>query len=84
MGPGRPGFTPRWKKRFYSAVADIAVNAKAGLVLAMSHRQSRIERWIMSVDDKGKPCARPTSIAIASTISWENSACMPAPTRWPT
>ncbi|WP_238926309.1 TonB-dependent receptor [Achromobacter xylosoxidans] len=56
---GEPGFTPRWKKRFYSAVADIAVNDKAGLVLAMSHRQSRIERWIMSVDDKGKPLRTP-------------------------
>ncbi|WYX16666.1 secretin and TonB N-terminal domain-containing protein [Achromobacter xylosoxidans] len=55
---GEPGFTPRWKTR-YSAVADIAVNDKAGLVLAMSHRQSRIERWIMSVDDKGKPLRTP-------------------------
>ncbi|MCH3880710.1 hypothetical protein LZC38_08630, partial [Campylobacter jejuni] len=36
---GEPGFTPRWQKRFYSVVADIAVNDKAGMVLAMSHRQ---------------------------------------------
>ncbi|MFP3758180.1 hypothetical protein SB751_30355, partial [Cupriavidus sp. SIMBA_020] len=40
-------------------MADIAVNDRAGLVLAMSRRQSRIERWIMSVDDKGKPLRTP-------------------------
>ena len=52
---GEPGYTPQWKKRFYSAVADIAVNDKAGFVLAMSHRQSDIARWIMGADDNGKP-----------------------------
>ncbi|CUR69607.1 TonB-dependent receptor [Achromobacter xylosoxidans] len=58
---GEPGFTPRWQKRFYSAVADIAVNDKAGMVLSLSHRQSRIERWGLTADDAGKPLRAPHS-----------------------
>ncbi len=58
---GEPGFTPRWQKRFYSVVADIAVNDKAGMVLAMSHRQSRIARWGLSADDAGKSLRTPNN-----------------------
>ncbi|CAB3641102.1 TonB-dependent receptor [Achromobacter pestifer] len=52
---GKPGYSPEWKKRFYSAVGDIAFNEKSGAVLAMSRRESNITRWNMGVDDKGQP-----------------------------
>jgi len=52
---GKPGYSPEWKKRFYSAVGDIAFNEKTGAVLAMSRRESDITRWNMGVDDKGQP-----------------------------
>ncbi len=52
---GKPGYSPEWKKRFYSAVGDIAFSEKAGAVLAMSRRESDITRWNMGVDDKGQP-----------------------------
>ncbi|WP_241132492.1 TonB-dependent receptor plug domain-containing protein [Achromobacter insuavis] len=51
---GSPGYSPAWTKRFYSAVGDIAFNDKSGVVLALSHRQSDITRWIMGADDKGE------------------------------
>ncbi|WP_233638993.1 TonB-dependent receptor plug domain-containing protein [Achromobacter xylosoxidans] len=50
---GKPGFSPKWKKQFYSAVGDIAVSDKAGMVLAISQRQSRIARAVLGVDDTG-------------------------------
>ncbi|MGD7366492.1 TonB-dependent receptor, partial [Ralstonia pseudosolanacearum] len=52
---GQPGYSPEWKKRFYSAVGDFAFNDKSGVVLAMSRRESDITRWNMGVDDKGQP-----------------------------
>ncbi|MNX52191.1 Ferripyoverdine receptor precursor [compost metagenome] len=52
---GKPGYSPEWKKRFYSAVGDIAFNEKSGAVLAMSRRESDITRWNMGVDDAGQP-----------------------------
>lgn len=52
---GQPGYSPEWKKRFYSAVGDFAFNDKAGVVLAMSRRESDITRWNMGVDDDGQP-----------------------------
>lgn len=51
---GRPGFSPQWKKQFYSAIGDIAVNDKAGMVLALSQRQSLISRAVLGVDETGK------------------------------
>ncbi|WP_427992578.1 secretin and TonB N-terminal domain-containing protein [Achromobacter sp.] len=51
---GKPGFSPQWKKQFYSAISDIAVNDKAGMVLAMSQRQSQITRALLSVDETGR------------------------------
>lgn len=52
---GKPGYSPEWKKRFYSAVGDLAFNEKSGAVLAMSRRESDITRWNMGVDAKGQP-----------------------------
>ncbi|CUJ97884.1 Outer membrane receptor for ferric coprogen and ferric-rhodotorulic acid [Achromobacter sp. 2789STDY5608615] len=52
---GRPGYSPIWQKRFYTAVGDIAFNDKAGAVLTLSHRQSDITRANMGVDDAGQP-----------------------------
>ncbi len=52
---GKPGYSPEWKKRFYTAVGDVAFNEKSGAVLAMSRRESDITRWNMGVDDKGQP-----------------------------
>ncbi len=52
---GKPGYSPEWKKRFYSAVGDVAFNDKSGAVLAMSRRESDITRWNMGVDDNGQP-----------------------------
>ena len=52
---GQPGYSPEWKKRFYSVVGDFAFNDKSGVVLAMSRRESDITRWNMGVDDKGQP-----------------------------
>lgn len=54
---GKPGYSPEWKKRFYSAVGDVAFNEKSGMVLAVSRRESDITRWNMGVDDKGQPLA---------------------------
>lgn len=42
---GTPDFTPSWRKRFHTASADIALGERAGLVLGLSRRISRIERW---------------------------------------
>ncbi|WMD21360.1 TonB-dependent receptor [Achromobacter seleniivolatilans] len=50
---GKPGYSPEWKKRFYSAVGDFAFNEKTGAVIAMSRRESDITRWNMGVDEKG-------------------------------
>jgi hypothetical protein len=52
---GKPGYSPEWKKRFYSAVGDIAFNEKSGAVLALSRRESDITRWNMGVDEQGQP-----------------------------
>lgn len=49
-GQGKPGFSPEWKKRFYTAIGDIAINDKTGAVLSMSRRESSIRRWNMGVD----------------------------------
>ncbi|WP_116520677.1 TonB-dependent receptor plug domain-containing protein [Achromobacter insuavis] len=51
---GKPGYSPQWTKRFYSVVGDFALNDKSGVVMALSHRQSDISRWIMGADDKGE------------------------------
>ncbi len=48
-GQGKPGFSPEWKKRFYTAIGDIAINDKTGAVLSMSRRESSIRRWNMGV-----------------------------------
>lgn len=52
---GHFDYSPRWKKNFYSALGDVAFSEKAGMVLALSRRQSDITRAAMGVDGKGQP-----------------------------
>ncbi|PTN52954.1 TonB-dependent receptor, partial [Achromobacter xylosoxidans] len=52
---GHFDYSPKWKKNFYSALGDVAFSEKAGMVLALSRRQSDITRAAMGVDDKGQP-----------------------------
>ena len=52
---GHFDYSPRWKKSFYSALGDVAFSEKAGMVLALSRRQSDITRADLGVDGKGQP-----------------------------
>lgn len=55
---GRFDYSPKWKKDFYSLSGDLTFSEKAGMVLAMSRRQSDITRAAMGVDDEGRPEVR--------------------------
>ncbi|OZI53521.1 TonB-dependent receptor [Bordetella genomosp. 5] len=46
-GQGEPGYAPEWKKRFYTAVGDIALGSDTGAILSMSRRESTIQRFRM-------------------------------------
>lgn len=77
---GTPDFTPSWRKRFHTASADIALGERAGLVLGLSRRISRIERWRLgAVGHLDRP-ERDDSWT-ASTTCWASSACAWMPTR---
>jgi hypothetical protein len=39
---GKPGYSPEWKKRFYSAVGDLAFNEKSGAVLTAGAGPGRL------------------------------------------
>ncbi|ANY16656.1 TonB-dependent receptor [Bordetella pseudohinzii] len=42
---GEPGFSPTWRKRFYTVTTDLSLGEQSAVILGGSRRESRIGRW---------------------------------------
>ncbi|RMX05078.1 TonB-dependent receptor [Corticibacter populi] len=55
---GAVGYSPKWRKHFISATGEYNFSEDLGVVFGLSRRQSRIQRYGMSVDDAGEASLR--------------------------
>ncbi|OZI70723.1 TonB-dependent receptor plug domain-containing protein [Bordetella genomosp. 12] len=48
---GEPGFSPTWRKRFYTVTTDLSLGENSGAILGVSRRESRIGRYRLGAMD---------------------------------